>query len=183
MGLNKNLRYKIELQTINSFDEECLLAQKVEQQNEESKSLNLYGINQTNLPLLHLKMTLPKIMIKITKQRSSTINVVKDKSIAASTPKHHLEKASAKKTIFFYCQGQGYVAKEYPYKFSMIREGRLLYVQHGNDFMEEEDDKLKTIICYAEPEENMLLTQKEMNQHKQDSPRSVSRATFSTPKF
>lgn len=37
MGLNKNIRYKVELQTINSFDKACLLEAKVKHQVEENK--------------------------------------------------------------------------------------------------------------------------------------------------
>lgn len=145
--------------------------------------LDLHGLNNTHLQLYHHNLTLPKKTRSRRIRLSSKIHQNRIKTGAGSTPKHHVDKVHAKKTVCFRCQGHVHVAKKCPNRFLITREDHILYMQQGDAYEPTADDDIQTPNAYPESEGNMLLTHQETNTNKQDSLRSVSSSSFTTPRF
>lgn len=177
LGLHPKIRDKVELQSFSTYDECCLLASKIERQ-QNSKSSRFSWVKPS--------YTSPNDETKEKDESGASSTKSdqqkKDKTVPSKQsdrPKWFVDKGAARKTICFKCQGHGHVQNECPSRFLITRDEHISCLQQ-----DQTDDDNEVIDAYPEDDSNMLLLQVDStpSQH-ESSPPSVSTSTTSKPRF
>uniref|UniRef100_A0A803LSU2 CCHC-type domain-containing protein n=1 Tax=Chenopodium quinoa TaxID=63459 RepID=A0A803LSU2_CHEQI len=160
MGLERQIRHKVELMSYTTFDDVCLLASKVEKQQEDIQG------NSSRFDCKHKQdntlATTPHIEELKHEQGHTQNKIREDETVASFNPKLYVDRNSAKKTICFKCQGQGHISRDCPNKFLITKKEHVFCIEQRKHELEDGDDdkgdnEEEIVECYEESETNMLL--------------------------